>query len=219
MKRDVRPQSSRRRPFNRRPWQYSLFSLFVLTTVCAVLLGIGKSFPMQTLIVVGIVAGAVLAIGLYVGELVVIGWIMDFPAWLAERALPAAHVPLQYEHLGEITVVNLGDNIASTRECRSVQQQLDRLIAEQHYNLVLDFSSIKKLASGFREVLLHVTRTARTEAEKQGKPYRPLELPPGEMFAIFVDRDQALAAMSKHAGHGWVVLCAVPVGIRAVSDE
>ena len=33
---------------------------------------------METLIVLGIVAGAVLAIGLYVGELVVIGWIMDF---------------------------------------------------------------------------------------------------------------------------------------------
>jgi hypothetical protein len=203
---------------NRRPWQYSLFALFVLTTVCAILLSAGKSYPLETLIVGGIVAGAVLAVIMYIGELVVIGWVMDFPAWLVERALPAAHVPLEYEVAGEILVVTLSDNIASVRECRSVQQQLDRLIAGQHCDVILDFTSIKKLSSGFREVLTHVTQTARGEAEKRGKSYRDLDRPIGETFLVFDDREQALAEMLKHDGHGWVVLCAVPVGIRAVSD-
>ena len=53
--------------------------------------------------------------------------------------------------LDEITIVTLSDNIASVRECRSVQQQLDRLIAEQDCDLVLDFSGVKKLSSRFRE--------------------------------------------------------------------
>jgi hypothetical protein len=190
----------------------------VLTTACAILLKVGMRFPLETLIVLGIVAGAALAIGLYVGELVVIGWIMDFPAWLAERAMPPAHVPLDYEHVGEITIVTLSDNIASVRECRSVQQQLDRLIAERGCDLVLDFSRVKKLSSRFREVLVHVTETAETAAEKRGLPCHDIALPPGGTFPVFADRQQALADMDQHAGHGWVVLCAVPTGMRAVSD-
>lgn len=171
----------------------------------------------ETLIVLGIVAGSVLAIFLYVGELVVIGWIVDFPAWLAERAMPAAHVPLEVEHAGEITVVTLSDNIASARECRSVKEQLDRLIAGGRCDLILDFSRVKKLASGFHDVLVHVTRAAWKAADRRGHAYRGPELPPGERFRVFADRDEAIAEMSRCAGHGWVVLCAVPVGIRAVS--
>ncbi len=172
---------------------------------------------LETLIVLGIVAGAVLAVAMYVGELVVIGWIVDFPEWLAERALPPAHVPLEFEHVGEITIVKLSDNIASARECRSVRQQLDRLVAEHRCNLIIDFSSIKKLSSGFRDVLVNVIRAARSEAEKQGRACRDLDLPPSSTFRIFSDRAAALAEMARHAGHGWVVLCAVPTGIRAVS--
>jgi hypothetical protein len=214
--RDISARGRRGRP-DRRPWQYSLAALFVLTTVCAVLLKVGKAFPLETLIVLGIVAGCVLAVALYVGELVVIGWIVDIPMWLAERAMPPAHVPLEYEHVGDITIVKLSDNIASARECRSVRQQLDRLIAEHHCDLIIDFSSIKKLSSGFREVLHNIARAARTEAEKQGRPYRAIELPPGEIFRIIDNRNQAVAEMAQYHGHGWVVLCAVPVGIRAVS--
>jgi hypothetical protein len=172
---------------------------------------------LETLIVLGIIAGAALAVAMYVGELVVIGWIMDFPAWLAERALPTAHVPLEFEHFGEITIVTLSDNIASARECRSVREQLVRLIAEHRCDFIIDFSSIKKLNSGFRDVLLHVIRAARAEAEKQGRASRDLELSPGETFRTFADRNAALAEMSTGAEHGWVVLCAVPAGIRAVS--
>ena len=92
MVRNIRPGASRR------PWQYSLLALFVLTTVIAVLLSIGVTFPLETFIVLGLVAASAVAVLLYVGELVVLGWIIDFPAWLAERAMPAAHVPLECEH-------------------------------------------------------------------------------------------------------------------------
>jgi hypothetical protein len=34
---------------------------------------------------------------------------------------------------------------------------------------------------------------------------------------VFEDRQRALDAMAKHDGHGWVVLCGVPFGLRAVS--
>jgi hypothetical protein len=200
----------------RRPWQYSLAALLAATTLCAVLLKVGKAFPLETLIVGGIVAGAVAAVGLYVGELVVIGWILDLPVWLAERAMPTAHVPLEFEHVGAITIVTLSDNIASTRECRSVRDQFDRLIADQHCDLILDFGGIKKLASGFRAVLLHVTRAARAEAYRQGQVASIADVPPGETFRVFDERQSALEEMARHAGHGWVVLCSVPTGTRAV---
>ena len=190
----------------------------MLTTACAILLKAYKGFPMETLIVLGIIAGAVVAIVLYIGELVVIGWIADFPAWLAERAMPAAHVPLEIEHAGPITIVKLSDNIASARECRSVQEQLDRLVAADRCDLILDFARVKKLAAGFRDVLVHVTRAVRKAVEKRGQPYRGPEPAKGETFPVFADCEQALAEMGRHDGHGWVVLCAVPVGIRAVSD-
>ncbi len=196
----------------------SLLSLFVLMTVCTVVLKFYKGFPLQTLIVLGIVAGSLLAVMLYVSELVVLGWLLDFPTWLAERALPAAHVPLEFERTGEITVVKLSENIASARECRSVQEQLDRLIAEGQCDLVVDFGGVKKLASGFREVLVHVTGSARRAAEKRGQSCRGPDLPPGETFHVFAGREEAIAEMARYEGHGWVVLCAVPVGIRAVSD-
>ena len=95
----------------------------------------------------------------------------------------AAHVPLEYEHVGEITVVKLSDNIASTRECRSVEQQIDRLIAENHCDLVVDFSSIKKLNSGFRDVLL-ACHPAAGKPPSKARPYRSVDLPPGEYSAL-----------------------------------
>ena len=119
-------------------------------------------------------------------------------------------------NVGQITIVTLSDNIASARECRSVQEQLDRLIAAGRCNLVLDFSGVKKLAIGFRDVLVHVTEAAREQARTQGNVGGG-ESDLGARFRIFGDREAALAEMSRHAGHGWVVLCAVPVGIRAVS--
>ena len=129
-----------------------------------------------------------------------------------------AHVPLEFERAGQITIVQLSENIASARECRSVKEQLDRLIAKDCCDIVIDFALVKKLASGFRDVLVHVTRAARRAAEKRGQPCRGPDLPPGEQFRVFADREAAIAEMALHEGHGWVVLCAVPTGIRAVSD-
>ena len=98
-------------------------------------------------------------------------------------------------------VVKLSDNIASRRECRSVKEQLDRLIAEDHFDIVLDFSSIKKLASGFRDVLLHATRAAKMQAEKQGKPFFAMDLPrAGRAFRVFDDREQAISRHGPASG-------------------
>jgi hypothetical protein len=66
--------------------------------------------------------------------------------------------------------------------------------------------------------MVHFMKAARREAGKLGKPYRPVALPHGPVFRVFDDRECAVEEMSKHDGHGWVVLCSVPDGIRAVSD-
>ena len=66
--------------------------------------------------------------------------------------------------------------------------------------------------------MVRIMKAACREAEKLGKPNQPMDLPPGEVFCVFDDRQRAVEEMSRHGGHGWVVLCSVPVGIRAVSE-
>jgi hypothetical protein len=203
-------------------WQFSLSSLFVLTTICAVLLSIFsvfRRFPRETLIFVAVIAIAGAGIVLYIGHLFLIGWVVDFLSGLGMPKFHARAVPLEYEQVGEIVVVKLGDNIASAAQCQSVRKQLKRLIDQQHCDLVLDFSSAGRVSKNFREVMLHLLKAARREAERLGKPDRPLALPHGEVFKVFDDRERAVDEMSRHGGHGWVVLCAVPVGIRAVSES
>jgi hypothetical protein len=92
------------------------------------------------------------------------------------------------------------------------------LIDEHHCNFVLDFLYAEKISISFRGVMVHLMKAARREAGELGKPYRPVALPHGAVFRVFNDRERAVEEMSKHDGHGWVVLCSVPVGIRAVSD-
>ena len=70
----------------------------------------------------------------------------------------------------------------------------------------------------FRPVMIQLLKAARREAGHLGKPHMPLLLPQGDVFKVFDDKQQAVEAMSRHGGHGWVVLCSVPVGIRAVSE-
>ena len=60
-------------------------------------------------------------------------------------------------------------------------------------DFVIDFNRVKKLASGFRDVLVHVKRTVRKAAEKRGQTYRGPDLPPGEPFRVFVNRYEAAA--------------------------
>lgn len=194
-------------------------SLLVLVALAAgpVLLRAFVSYPLETLIVVGILAVSGLGIVLYVWELVVIGWAMDFLLSIGMPKIRVVSVPLEYEQVGEVIVVKLCINIASVLECQSVQRQLQHLIDERYCDFVLDFLHAGKISRRFRGVMIQVQKAARSEAMKLGKPYRPVALPRGELFRVFSDRKQALEEMSRHEGHGWVVLCSVPVGIRAVS--
>ena len=206
----------------RRPFLQALLGILVLIlfvlTISAVLLSVFKSFPLETLIIVAVFAVCGIAIVLYIGELVILCWVVDFLSEIGMPKIQARPVPLEYEQVGEIIVVKLRNNIATVRQCLSVQKQLKCLIDEHHCNFVLDFLYAEKTSKSFRGVMVHLMKAARREAGKLGKPYRPVALPHGAVFRVFNDRQRAVEEMSKHDGHGWVVLCSVPVGIRAVSD-
>lgn len=70
----------------------------------------------------------------------------------------------------------------------------------------------------FREVMVRLATAARKEASQLGLPYRPLAVPFGDTFRVFANREIALRSMGSHDGHGWVVLCGVTPGIRAVPE-
>jgi hypothetical protein len=190
-------------------------------TVWAVLLSVakvGSIYPLETLIVMAIIAFALVGVVLYIGELAIIGWIMDLLLWISMLGMHAKEAPLDYEQVGEVILVKLSDNIVSVRQCRSVQKQLKRLIDERHCDFILDFSGIGKISSRFRGVMVRLSRAARRQAGRLGKPYRPLALPRGDAFRVFDDSPIAVEEMGRHEGHGWVVLCGVPAGLRAVSE-
>jgi hypothetical protein len=191
--------------------------ILLLLTISAVLFNVSKSYPLETLIVAGILILCGISIALYIGELVIICWIVEFLSEVGMPKIQARPVPLEYEQVGEIIVVKLRYNIASLQQCLSVQKQLKSLIDEHHCNFVLDFLDADKTSISFRGVMMNLTKAARKEAGELGKPCRPIALPRGAMFRVFKDRRRAVEEMSKHDGHGWVVLCSVPVGIRALS--
>ena len=195
-----------------------LVLLLFLLPICALLFSVSKRFPLETLIIAGVCGICGLALVLYIGELVVLGWIVDFLSQIGMPKIQARPIPLEYEQVGEIIVVTLRDNIATLLQCQAVQKQLKGLIDEQHCDFVLDFLYTEKISKSFRGVMVQLMKAARREAENLGKPYRPVTLPHGPTFRVFDDRQRAVEEMSKHDGHGWVVLCCVPVGIRAVSD-
>jgi len=180
-------------------------------------LPISRRWLTKILIVAAILAFVVIAITLYIGELVVLGWVVDFLSQIGMPKIQPRLVPLDYEQVGEIIVVTLRDNIATVGLCLSVQKQLKRLLEEQHCDFVLDFSSAARISKSFRGVMVHFMKAARKEAARLGKPYRSVALPRGAVFRVFDDRDLAVEEMARHDGHGWVVLCAVPPGTRAVS--
>ncbi len=188
-----------------------------MLTIGAELLSVFRRFPLETLLAAALLAVAVIAVVLYMGELVVIGWVVDFLSEFGMPKIQARPVPLECEQVGEITVVTLRDNIATILQCQLVQKQLDRLIDEHHCDFVLDFLYAGTISKSFRGVMFHAMKAARREAGRLGKPYRPVALRQGEVFTVFDDRERAVEEMSEHDGHGWVVLCSVPVGIRAVS--
>ena len=177
-----------------------------------------RRYPMETLIAVGIPALSGLAIVFYVWELVLIGWVMDFLLEIGVPKIQALATPLEHEQVGEITIVTLHDNIATVLQCQFVQKQLAHLIDEHRCNFILDFARAWRISRYFREVMMHLTKAARQEAVKLGKSYRPVAVTHGAVFRVFADRERAINEMSRHDGHGWVVLCSVPAGVRAVSD-
>ena len=206
-----------RRPFLQALLGMLILILFVLT-IRVVLLSVFKSYPLEALIVVAVFAVCGIAIVLYIGELVIVCWIVDFLSEIGMPKIEARPLPLEYEQVGEIIVVKLHNNIATVRQCVLVQEQLKCLLGEHHCNFVLDFLYAEKISKSFRGVMVHLVKAARRKAEEIGKPYRPLALPHGAVFRVFNNQERAVEEMSKHDGHGWVVLCSLPVGIRAVSD-
>ena len=76
----------------------------------------------------------------YIGNLVIIGWVVDFLSGIGVPKFRAKPVPLEYEQVGEIIVVKLRDNIATLGQCQTVQSQLKHLVAEHHSDFVLDFA-------------------------------------------------------------------------------
>ncbi len=196
-----------------------LFTLAILCTALLSALSIFRRFPLETLIFGTVFAIAVAGVVLYIAELYLIGWIVDFLADLGMPKFKAKAAPLDWEQVGEIIIVNLRDNIANAAQCKTVEKQLRRLIEEHHCDFVLDFTNAGRISIDFREVMLNVKKAARREAESLGKPDRPLDLPRGSVFRVFDDSQLAVDEMSRHDGHGWVVLSAVPVGIRAVSEQ
>jgi hypothetical protein len=196
-----------------------LVLFLLMVKVGPLLLDVATRYPFESLIVAGILVGSGVLVILYIGELVVLGWVVDFLAEIGMPKILAEPVPLEYEQVGEIIVVNLHDNIATVGQCQAVQKQLKRLIDEQHCDFVLDFLYAEKISRSFRSVMIYLLKAARREAGKLGKPYRPVALPRGAVFRVFDDRGRAVEEMSKQAGHGWVVLCSAPVGVRAVSER
>jgi hypothetical protein len=194
-----------------------ILSLLALA-IYPVFLHVSRRYPLETLIIVSVCAICGLALVLYIGELVVLGWIVDFLATIGMPKIHARPTPLEYELVGQIIVVTLHDNIATVLQCQTVQKQLKGLIDEHHCDFVLDFSYAEKISKSFRGVIVQLMKAARREAEKLGKPYWPVALTHGAAFRVFADRQQAVEEMSPYEGHGWVVLCCVPVGVRAVSD-
>jgi hypothetical protein len=199
--------------------------LLALLAISAEVRSFFDRFPIETLITVTVLAITGIAIVLYLGELVILCWAVDSLCWavdfLSEIGMPrlqAKSLPLEYEQVGDIIIVKLRNNVATIRQCLAVQRQLKRLVDERRCNFVLDFRHADRTSKSFRAVMARLAKAARKEAAKLGKPYRPIAVPRGAAFKVFNDQETAVKEMSKHDGHGWVVLCSVPVGIRAVSD-
>ena len=168
-----------------------------------------KRFPLETLIIAAMIAIAVIGVILYVGQLVMIGWIVDFLSGIGVPKFRAKPVPLEYDRAGEIIVVRLRDNVATAAQCLSVERQLKRLIEEQHCDFILDFLAAGNVSRSFRGVMLRSMKAARREAERLGKPYRPLDLPRGG-YVRGVCRQAVRGRSNVPARRTWVdrpVLC------------
>ena len=110
-----------RSPSDSRVWQFLALFLFVLA-LGAVLVSVAGRFPLETLIFGTVIAIAVIGVILYIWELTIIVWIVDFLSELGMPKFQARQVALEYEQVGEIIVVTLRENIATLRDCHSVPE-------------------------------------------------------------------------------------------------
>jgi hypothetical protein len=217
MERYLKPGRRRTSP-DRRSWLLPFWLLLLSIAICWVLLSVFRRFPMETLIFGTVIVIAVSGVLLYIGELFVLGWVVDFLSDFGMPKSKARLVPLDWECVGDVIVVTLRDNIATAAQCRTVEKQLKCLLDEHHCDFILDFYFAARVSKSFREVMLNLMKAARKEAENAGKPDRSMTLPDGATFRVFDDKQEAVEEMSRQGGHGWVVLCSVPTGIRAVAD-
>ena len=165
-----------RSPSGGRPWQFSIWSLLVLTTMTRLLslLSVSRAYPLQALIMAAAIAIAVVGVILYIGELFLIGWVVDFLADLGMPKFQAKSAPLDCELIGEIIVVTLRDNIATAAQCQSVAKQLNHLIGDHHCDFILDFSYAGRISMNFREVMLNLLKAARKERRVSANRIDPL---------------------------------------------
>ena len=91
------------------------------------MLGLVIRFPDETAIIVVLCGMSVVGLILYIWELTLIGWVVDF---LDSIGMPKPKdLPLEYEQMGEMVVVILRDNVGTALQCQSVQKQLKLLPA------------------------------------------------------------------------------------------
>ena len=169
--------------------QFSIFALVAMIAISAVLLKFATNFPFQAFLAAVVFAIAAVAIVLYVGELVILGWIVDLVLLIVAPKLQADQAPLEYEQRGEVLIVKLSDNIVTVGQCLSMQRQLNRLIEEHHYDFILDFVRVRNISRRFRGIMVRFMKAARKEAESLGRPFRPIDLPRGEVFRVFDNRE------------------------------
>ena len=124
-------------------------------------LPISERYPLEALIILAVFVVCGIAIVLYIGQLVIIGWVVDFLSEIGVPKIQALPGDLEYEQVGEIIVVTLRDNIATIGLCLAVQKQLKRLIDAQHCDFVLDFSCADSISMSFREVMVRFLKAAR----------------------------------------------------------
>ncbi len=201
-----------------------------MLSIAGSLYQVAKLFPIESLICAAVIAFAVAGVLLYMWNLAIMAWLVEFVSQLGVPKLREISAELEYEKVGEIIVVRLADNIATGRDGQAVEKRLKELIYQQHCcNLVLDFLNAGRISVRFRDVIISLTKATNREALKSGKPsaraggihLMSLPRPPklerhGEEFRVFDDRQAAIEEISRLGGQGWVALCCVPVGTRAV---
>ena len=86
-KRPQRRARDRRLRPDRRPWLLAPVALIALAIIGVAVLKAAERFPLGTLIFGTIFALSAVAVVLYIGELVVLGWLVDVLDWIASSGI------------------------------------------------------------------------------------------------------------------------------------